>query len=356
MASKIDFSELNLNEEEARSTSELVFEEVYSKPEILEAHDIQTGVEMDKRIPIMGQFDLVGQVDPGDCSTNEGGTIPTSEKTWTPKLISFRLTHCQAELPTLLKFWKKSRIAKNTWEEVDNEMLAFVTDRALDATAESILRIADFGDVDATAVGDGGAENLTAGVDKTYFNMLNGMWKQVFTDQAGDAEIYRYTISENGEASKAAQDALATDRALKAMRSMYNNIDARAHNGNLVFQMTRSMFNNWQDYLEDKSLSFMLERTEEGKVTQWSYRGIPIVVRSDWDRYIRTYKNLGATFELPHRIVLTDLMNIPIGTSDEESMKDFTSHYSLDDKKHYIDVAYKLDMKILLEYAMAVAY
>ena len=56
------------------------------------------------------------------------------------------------------------------------------------------------------------------------------------------------------------------------------------------------------------------------------------------------------------RAILTDLMNIPVGTSDTESMQEFESHYDKTDKKHYIDVAYKIDMKILLEYAMAVAY
>lgn len=356
MASKIDFSSLTLNEEEARDSSELIFEETWAKPELNETHDIQTGVEMDTYIPIMGQLGLVGQIDPGDCSTNEGGTIPTSQKKWTPVLVSFRLTHCQTQIPTLLKFWKKSRISKNTWEDVDNEMISFIEDKAIDATLDSILRIADFASTTSSPVGDGtGDEDLTAGTNKTFFNMIDGMWKQVFTDQAGAKAIYRHTITENGEASKTAQLALASDAAIKAMRAMYENIDPRAFNGNLVFQMTRTMLNNWQTYLEEKSVSFTLQEIKDG-TTKFTYRGIPIVVRYDWDRIIQTYKNLGTTYELPHRVVLTDLMNIPIGTSDEESMKELESHYNKTDKKHYIDVAYKIDMKILLEYAMAVAY
>src|SRR6056297_2796021 len=96
MASKIDFSTLNLNEEEARMTSELVFERTYKRPELTDVHMIQTGVEMDKYIPILGQFGLVGQVDPGSCSTNsETSQIPTSEKQWELKLVSYRMAHCQ---------------------------------------------------------------------------------------------------------------------------------------------------------------------------------------------------------------------------------------------------------------------
>ena len=354
MAAIPDFDSLTLNNEEARETSELIFEQLYSRPELTEVHSIMTGVTMDKYIPILGQLGLVGKVDPGSCTNNdETDQIPTSEKTWTPKLISFKLAHCQDDIPDKIKFWRKSRVAANTWEEVDNEMLAYINDIVLDATIQSQLRIADFGDTEAEVVGSGGY--LTAGTTKTYFNMLDGTWKQVFTDQAGDAEIYRVEISENSEATKAAQLELGASTALDTMRKMYNNIDPRAFDGNLVFQITRTLFNNWQDFLEDKSLGFMLSQAEQGS-SQWTYRGIPIIVRKDWDRIITTYHNLGDTYYLPHRAILTDINNIPIGTSDEESLTNLKSWYSQDDEKHYIKVAYKMDVKILQEYAMAVAY
>lgn len=355
MAELINLAALTLNAEEARETADLVFENTYARPEITQVHGVMTGVEMDKRIPILGQFGLVGKVDPGSCGVNtETGQVPVSEKTWTPKLISFRMPHCQADVPQLLKFWKRARIAAKTWEEVDNEMLAFLTDRITDATVQSILRLSSFGDTAADTVANGG--QLTNGTDKGYFTPLNGLWKQIFTDQAGAALSHRYTIDENTEATYVAQGALAADRALLMFRDMYNNIDPRAFDGqNLVFQVTRSLFTNWQDFLEDKSLVFMLNRTEEG-ATQWSYRGIPIVVRHDWDRFIRQYFNNGTTWYLPHRAILTDINNIPIGTSDEESLTSLDAFYDKTLKTHYTDVAYKLDQKNILEYNLAVAY
>ena len=355
MASTIDFSSLTLNNEEARSTSEVVFEKTFSRPELAQVHGIQTGVEMDKYIPIFGQYGLVGKVDPGSCNNNTStDQIPTSELTWTPKMISFKMAHCQDDIPAKLKFWKKSRIAANTWEEVDNEMMAYITDTLTDAVIQSQLRIVEFGDTAAETVTLGG--HLTAGTDKTFFNMLDGVWKQVFTDQAGSAEIYRYTIDENSLANKTAQTTLASDRALKVLRNMYNNIDPRAFDGNnLTIQLTRSLWNNWNDFLEDKSLVFQLDRAEKGS-TNMSYRGIPIIVRNDWDRMIRTYHDKGTTYYIPHRAMLVDINNVPVGTSDEESLTTVKSWYSQDDEKHYMKVAYKIDVKILLKYAMAVAY
>lgn len=360
MASTIDFSGLTLNTEEARSSNELVFVKTWSAPMIEQMATVMTGVEMDKFIPIMGRFGLLGKASPGDCTNNDSTeTLPTSEKTWLPKLITFRLIHCQEQIPNLLKFWKKARIAANTWEEVDGEMMSFIEDRAMDATKESILRFADFGDTTASPVGDAtGNETLTVGTDKTFFNVIDGLWAQIFADQAGAAEGYRYTIAENALSTKALQLALADDAALMAMRSMYDNIAPEAFEGSdLKFQMTRSMFSNWQAFLEDTSLAFTLTQAEtKDGVDGWTYRGIPIVVRSDWDRIIRAYHDLGTTYYLPHRIVLADLNNIPIGTSDEESFDTLKSHFDETTEKHYLKVAYKLDRKILLDEEIASAY
>lgn len=360
MASAIDFSALTLNPQEATSTADVVFKKVFFSPELEAVHNVMTGVEMDKYIPIMGRYGLMGKVDPGSCNNNDvSSQIPVSQKQWTPKNISFRVVHCQDDVPELLKFWKKERIRLNTWEQVDGEMMTFIEDTAVDGLQKAIIRIAEFGDTNASPVGDAlGGQLLTAGTDKTYFNVLNGMWKQIVLDDAGAKLIYRYPIAENGLATKALQSVLAADTALKAMRAAYDNIAPEAFEGSaLVFQMTRSLFNNWQAFLEDKSLAFTLSQAELKNGTDgWTYRGIPIKVRADWDRLIRTYFDNGTTYYLPHRLVLADLNNIPVGTSDTESLKSFKSHFDPTTEKHYIKCAATLDMKILLENELAVAY
>ncbi len=357
MAALIDFSALTLNAEEARSASECIQEQVYAKPQLTAVHEVMTGVEMDRYIPILGKYGIVGKADPGSCGNNDITTqIPVAQKKWEPKLISGKLAHCQADLPDLLKFWKKSRKANGYTEEVENEMMAFITERVMDAVLESIFRHAEFGDKAADVVAEGG--QLTAGTVKTFFNVIDGMWKQIFTDNAlgAAAKSVYYTITENALDSTAKQLELASDRALLMFRYLYSHADSRIFEGNNpVFQVTKSLFDNWQDMLEDKSLIFSLDRTEKGS-NKWSYRGIPIVVRNDWDRTIKAYHNLGATLFLPHRAILTDIANIPIGTSDSESMSEFKSWYSMDDEKHYIKFAYKIDQKNLQEELIAAAF
>lgn len=356
MASLIDLSSLTLNAQEATEMSMAVFNKVYAKPALNDAHITVTGIQMKTQIPFYGLVGLVGKKSAGSCNVNaETKTIAASQKYWEPELINFRLTHCQEDINQLFKMWKRAESALSTWEEMDNEQVAFMADRVVDATLESILRISSLADESEDNVASGG--NITDGVDTDYFTMLDGLWAQIFTAVAATTTP-RYTIAENAAASYTAQDNLAADRALLVFRNLYNNIDTRARMaGGLVYQVTDSLFKNWLAYLEDKSLAFTLQRTEEGKGTdRWTYRGIPIVVRFDWDRNIRAYFDTGAKYYLPHRAILTPINNVPIGTSDESNFSDLDMFYDKTDKKHYSDVAYYIDCKMLEEYLISVAY
>lgn len=350
MASLIDTADLTLNEQEALSVNEAVFEKVYSKPVLEQSHAVATGIQMKTQIPFYGLMGMVGKKSSGCTPNASSEKVNMTEKYWDPELIDFRLTHCQGDIDQLFKMWKRSRIALRTWDEVDNAQMAFITDRAVDAVLESILRITSFGDEAADNVADGGY--LTAGVDPTFFTMINGLWQQIF----GDATIVKYAIPENGEATKAAQLALADGRALAIFRYLYNNLDSRAHTvPGLAFQITRTLWNNWNDFLEDKSLVFSLQRAEIGSSVM-SYRGIPIIVRDDWDRNISANHNLGDTYFRPNRAILSPIANIPIGTSDDGSLKSVESFYDKVTRQWYVDSAYYIDVKVLESYLIAVAY
>lgn len=350
-----DFSNLTLNNEEARAENELIKVNPYLTPEVQQVHAVQTGVIMDKYIPILGQIEDIGAVDPGSCGVNAYTTaIPVSQKTWTPKLISARLAICADDLPAKIKFWMEKNIASKRWEDISDPAKQFVLDRAQEALTRAIIRVADFGDTAAEVVGSGGY--LTAGTTKSLFTMLDGMWKQIFTDGALPSPlIYRYTIPENTLETKSEQMALASDAAYLAMKALDENLPAEAEAGNNVYQITKSLWDNWVTYIENKSGAYRPELLQDG-MTKETFRGRQIIVRKDWDRLIKKYHNLGDSYFLPHRAILTDLAIIPVGTSDTESFSSIDAFYDKTDKKHYIDVAWREDMKILLEDSIAVAY
>ena len=356
MASKLDLSALTLNPEEARSASEAVFSKVYSNPLLSDAHFIATGIQMKTQIPIFGQLGLMGKVSNGCTPVANAGTIVASQKYWDPYLSQDRFTHCQADINQLFKMWPKSSTALQTWENIDAALLAFLTERLEAAMINNITRIVWFADKGALLVANGGV--LKAGTDIAYFTQMDGLWDQIFTAVTAVTipAAQKIDIAKNSEASYAAQQALDSTTALDVLRGLYNALPAEAFDGTgLKFQITRSLYLNWKDYLEDKSLVFQLSTAEQG-ASMDNYRGIPIVVRNDWDRNIRAYEDNGTTWNKPHRAVLTNIANIPIGTSDEGAFNSFDAFYDKVTMSHYFDTAWYLDAKLLEETQIAVAY
>jgi len=352
MASTLDLSALTINDEEAHDAGKAVFERVYTKQELENIHYLMTGFKMKTQIPIMGLMSgLIGKASTGCAPNASAEVVALSEKFADPVLIDFRLTHCQGEINQKFKMWQRADNARETWEDA-KQVMEFIIDRATDAVRESILRVIEFADKTADNVANGGS--ITAGVDPTFFTMLNGFWQQIFADAA----LVRYTIPENGEATKAAQAALGSDRALQTLRYLIDNCDSRIFDmeqSQIKFQVTRSLFNNLRNYYEDKSLGFTIERTANG-APLLSYNGYEIVPRHDWDRNIKAYHDLGSSYLYPNRAIFGPTVNIPVITSDKESMSSVESFYDRTDRKWYVDVAYYLDAKLLESYLTAVAY
>jgi hypothetical protein len=356
MADVLDnFSNLTLNTQEATQDSDLIKVNPYLVPEVTRIHGVMTGVIMDKYIPILGQFEDIGKVDPGTCGVNEfTDGIPVSQKTWTPKLISSRITICADDIPAKLKFWMEQMKASGRWENINAPLKQFILDRAQEAVTRAIIRIAEFSDTAAALVANGG--NMTAGTTLTYFTMLDGLWKQIFTDGAlGSPLVARYAITENSEATKQLQLALADNAAYEAMANLVELLPPEAMAGKNVLQITKTLWDNWVRFIENKAGAYRPELLQDG-MTKENFRGFPIIVRSDWDRMIRKYHDLGTTYYLPHRAILTDINNIPIGTSDTQSFSTIDAFYDKVTKKHYTDVAWRQDCKLLQENSISVAY
>jgi len=354
MASLINISGITINEQEALNANEAVFTKSLMKPELRKVHTIATGIQMKTQIPIYGRFGLIGQKSLGSCNVNlETVEAVATEKFWDPALISTRLYHCQEDIDQLFKMWKLNADALKTWDTMDPGQDEFLVDLTTDALFNAILRITSFGNTSEDVVGSGG--NLTAGTDKLYFTMINGLWYQLIA-AVTSGTTPRYAINENGAATYATQNALAADRALKVFRNLYESIDTRAfRDGQLVYQVTHSLLLNWQSFLEDKSLAFTLEKAEKG-ATVYNYRGIPIIPRYDWTNNIKSHFDNGTKLYLPHRVLLGPISNIPIGTSDDGNFTDLKMWYSNDDKKLYTEIAFYIDCKLVEDHMAAVAY
>jgi len=345
----IDINSLSINPEEAKSLSQAIFEKAVVSSKLNKNHLILTGVKYDEQIPFLGNLGLVGEAQTS-CSITAEGSVAITDKTWMPKLVGFRLSHCATDLDANFKLFVRKANASGWFDETDDEVMKFLTMRSVDAVDAMVKRFVWFGDTDADNVADGGV--ITNGVDVKKFNAIDGIFKQIFEDVAGGKS--KVTISENA-VSGTTQMVLGESTALETLRALYNTIDPRAFNSELKYYITRSLSNNLWDYLEDKSLGFTVQYAVDG-TSSFSYRGIPIEVMSEWDINLAANEVSGSTINKPHRALLTAPSNIPVGLLDEDSLTNIESFYDKTERKNYVDALVKMDVKVLESYMYAVAY
>lgn len=355
MASILDgLSDLTLNIQEATQDSDLIKVNPFLLPQLTNVHAVITGVNADKYIPILGRLPDIGLADPGSCGVNAfTGKIPVSEKLWSPKLFSHRIALCADDIPARLKFWKNEQVASKRWESIAKPLEQWVLDLATQAMSDAILRIAEFSNKTAALASGGGYITSTATL--ALINQINGMWEQIFADGAGAGNIKRYTIEENNQATKAAQMALADNAAFEVFMYLVENFASNYSNETPVIQCTKGLYDNYVRYLTAKSGAYNPALIKDG-FGKDTFMGYPIIVREDWTRKIEAYHDLGTTYYLPHRAIMSGLNNIPIGTSDTESFSAFDAFFDKKDKKLYIDLAWRQDCKVLLEEAIVAAY
>ncbi|RZL19742.1 MAG: hypothetical protein EOO89_02395, partial [Pedobacter sp.] len=285
---------------------------------------------------------------------NEAAGFELTQKFWTPVLEDFRLKHCQADMPALLKLFKKSkRINPDFFDAVGSEEFGVIISAVESALIENIHRKVWFNDTAAATIADGGV--FKNGTDLGYFNSFNGLFKQLFAEVPANA-ANRVAISPNGGNSYTNQT-LPTDAALGIFEKMVTVADERLVAAEDAFILaTRSLADNYRATLRERNLgSGFLEVVEDGRPKLY-FDGIEIKIRYDWDRYIKTYQDNGTKWNLPHRAVLTTKSNIPVGTLSEEDLSKLDVFYDRTQKMNIMDAAYTLDAKHLETYMTVAAY
>ena len=350
MATKIDVSALSLNTEEAMQVGEAVIEGVFVQGELSTVHNVETGIQHDKQIVFVDNLDVSGEAYT-NCTPVEQSGLTLTEKVWTPKLIGGRYTHCANDLAQLLKLFRKaSKANPDYFDNIDSEAMGLLMAKITEAMKVSVSAKAWLGDTGA-AIQPGG--NFTIiGFNAGLWSQFDGLFEQIFAD----ANIPRYTIAENGNATYVLQE-LAADKGRTIFQSMYEDADSRLlGDPDAQYLVTRSIWDNYLTTIEGlQGNGGIITRLEDGTVTM-NYRGIPIIRMDEWDRTIRKYQDDLTVHYRPHRAVLTTPSNIPIGTLSVDDLDSLESWYEKKDKTNIVDFSYFLDAKFGESYMASVAY
>lgn len=353
MASLIDISLMTVNPEEAKDLGKAIIEEAFVNGVLSDDHEIETGVAYDMQIPFIGSMADSLKLSSG-CTPNAGTGISLSEKFWTPKNYDSRWEHCAADLNSLFKlFAKAQKMNPDFYDRIASQEMGVIYAMIERMLNDSLPTKVWFSDVAADVISNGGV--FTNGTDVDLFNVIDGLFKQIFAEIGTGDENY-IEITENGGISYAAQ-ALPQDATLGYLTQAVNAADSRLLDDPMAtFYITRSMADNYRDTLRSKTLGAgFLEVTENGKTTL-IFDGYPLKVKSGWDRTIKSVQNNGTKWNLPHRFVFTTKENLPVATLSQDDLSTLDSFYDQYRKANITDVVFSLDTKHLQAYKTVAAY
>lgn len=195
-------------------------------------------------------------------------------------------------------------------------------------------------------INEGG--NLTTGVDEDYFNILDGLFKQLRAIVALDANV-KVTIAANSQTSKADQLAYLTpELAYTLLSDMWYKADIklRQRKNECRFYVTQSIADKYEQYLVGKGIESTYSNLVDG-VPALKFNGVPVIPMPMWDANIQSYFDLGNTYDAPHRALLTLKSVIAVGTPSAKAFDEVDVWYDKTSRKNYILCKDKLDAKIL---------
>jgi len=354
----ITAADLTWDGKQVMSMTEAIFESAYTNPELTTFHQVVENIVAKQQIGFLGTLSKISKKST-TCGGSAGShSITMSEKFWEPERVKFWLEQCADDLEESFWVWGLNNgIARKDLTQGD--FSTFIMTRIEEAIVEDIQRIVWFNDVDHDTV-DNTPGLLTAGTDLLDYNIINGLWSQIYDVVAADADR-RYTISENALSTYALQDALATDKAITVLRELYQDADKRLkHAKDKFFILTDSLVDNYQTWLESQGVDMSFVRVQDAQRGQFDtglrFRNVPIYCFDFWDRTIRADFDNGASYYQPHRAVLTTKSNIPVGVDGVEAMKTMSQFYLPKEETTNWKGAYKIDAKVLLGYMIQVAY
>lgn len=361
MATGLDISGLTLNPKEVEDIQAFIIEQVFSRPDLMALHGIQTGIKMKEQIVFASQFGKTGLKGDGCDRQTSGAGSTLTQKYWEPQIIEDTLIHCNKELNALFKaYYSKVQRYRDLFEIDGTDLQIFFSILMLESMQRTIYRAAWFGDTAVAAADAGNAGLIDAATNVKFYDYFDGIWKQIFTGvTAGDIE--RYTIALNSEVTTAAQLALTADLAKDTyFEEVWALADPRlkAH-PDAKFYVTNAIWENYRKSLQKAGENFTIDYTQEGfRSLKWNGKDV-VNMETVWD--IDLYADFvdnttNNAYYLPNRIVLTVPANIPIGTLSESDFEELDMWYDKDNRQNKLAYGFTLDSKVLEEYMMVVAY
>ena len=354
----INFENFVFTADQIRDVRELLKLKVVDFSNFALRHDVWTGVVADQEIGWLGELSDIGRPSRG-CSPVEDAAITAGvKKIWQPKEFDVRLATCYKDLEGTMAVYARRKGAA-VQDLTGTEYLNIVVEKAEEAMNRFMWRMW-FAQTDHSVVGSGtGSALLTAGTDPSLFRLLDGYWHQIFQIVAASPS-QRITLAANAEGTAALQNSTLTPAlALGALLDATYNMPVelvQTPNTQKIGMITRFFANQVKRAFQEvnahpDSYSATIDGVEQLKVN-----GVNFVISDEWTRIIQQYFNLGATFHLPHRAIITTKANLAYGIKSDGNFLTFKIFHDDTLRKSFIDIIDQVDVKVLQDRLIQVVY
>ena len=340
----LNLDNLHFTAEELRSLNELVVTAVLEAPALSTFHTLVTGIKNDRKIGIIpGTFGLVGKA-AQSCDPHAQCLEDTAvEKTWSPKYLEVIIDMCIDEISdSLMRMYIN---CANPYDLTKTEIFTFIQDILAKDVQKMIMRYAWFGN---TAARNFPLGVITPGVDVTFFNVLDGFFRQFAVIYAANP-LQLQAMPGNTEATYALQQSVATP--LLTYNAVNTLIDAAipelAAQPDRVLLVTKSVMDRLRRQLQALGTAFQDYKLMINGLEFATWDGIKIYSIPLWDQFIRAYENNGTKWNDPHRVVYTTVANLEIGMACTGLFDNINSFYDPRTRYNRIEAVDAFDVKII---------
>lgn len=253
----------------------------------------------------------------GDCGFSaSGGPVELTEKWIEPCAVKLNLEQCALNL-TATFFSKMLKKGVDITNLDGTEVQSYILDKVQNGLVTDVFRLMWFGDTD---------------LDDNVLEICDGFWPRLITASIGYNGPARVEITDG---------ALGDDAALTALRAVWAAQDFRLKglpNSEKYIRVTSTIYENYRETFEDRCCGDMGTILLQDGTKQLTFRGIPLIEMTEWDRAIDE-KGLGN----PNRILYTAKSNLMLGCDVmPNSDSNIRMWYDDKDEKNYIKARFTM--------------
>lgn len=343
------FRDIANDERLVQDMSEVIVQEALTN----QAEDfftIRPGIKGGQQVVAMSPDEYVTKNQPGcENLTFDSFEIDGIAQKWEPKSMDVKIKMCYTDFEEAFTTWALA----NGYDRrnLDESMLMdFITNRTINAMRKDFTRVAIFGDEDILANG-----NLTDNGKAPHYNQipkgLLATLKYFKTISALDGQFI--DIAKNGEATTAAQLALANGEATSIYDQMVEAIAYEAEYGQILTSNT--LFRNYKNQFRANLLESGVQALQQSFAPTFDGRALTDM-KFSYDKYVKNDFTKDGAMHIPHLAVLADRSNLVIGVDDTAALTDLRFEYPGGaDENFYIKASYLMDFKIPNPYAVVAA-